>query len=103
MIARSVGRSVDKALGEFYLRIQGRRDGLVANIALERKLAQLFWRLMVHGRAYLQAGLKNMKKSGLNRTMAAAQTGGQIRSATPGQSNLTPLGAWSVQIGRAHV
>ena len=51
VIARSVGRSVDAALGGFYRRLKGRRGGLVANLALARKLAELFWRLMVHGRA----------------------------------------------------
>lgn len=58
VIARSVGRSVDKALGGFYRRLKGRRGGLVANIALARKLAEMYWRLMVHGRAYVEEGLK---------------------------------------------
>jgi transposase len=58
VIARSVGRSVDKALGGFYRRLKGRRGGLVANLALARKIAELFWRLMVHGRAYVEDGLK---------------------------------------------
>ena len=58
VIARSVGRSVDKALGGFYRRLKGRRGGLVANIALARKIAELFWRLMVHGIAYVEQGLK---------------------------------------------
>jgi hypothetical protein len=44
LIARSVGRAVDKALGGFYRRLKGRRGGLVANLALARKLAELFWR-----------------------------------------------------------
>ncbi len=57
VIARSVGRSVDKALGGYYRRIKGRRGGLVANLALARKIAELFWRLMVHGRAYVEEGL----------------------------------------------
>jgi transposase len=59
VIARSVGRSVDKALGGFYRRLKGRRGGLVANLALARKLAELFWRLMVHGISYVEHGLKN--------------------------------------------
>lgn len=62
VIARSVGRSVDKALGGFYRRLKGRRGGLVANLALARKLAELFWRLMVHGRAYVEEGLKTYEK-----------------------------------------
>lgn len=58
VIARSVGRSVDKALGGFYRRLKMRRGGLVANLALARKLAALFWRLMVHGMNYVEEGLK---------------------------------------------
>jgi transposase len=62
VIARSVGRSVDKALGGFYRRLKGRRGGLVANLALARKLAELFWRLMVHGITYVEQGLKNYEQ-----------------------------------------
>lgn len=62
VIARSVGRSVDKALGGFYRRLKGRRGGLVANLALARKLAELFWRLMVHGRSYVEEGLKKYEE-----------------------------------------
>lgn len=62
VIARSVGRSVDKALGGFYRRIKGRRGGLVANLALARKLAELFWRLMVHGITYVEQGLKKYEE-----------------------------------------
>lgn len=62
IIARSVGRSVDKALGGFYRRLKGRRGGLVANLALARKLAELFWRLMVHGKTYVEQGLKKYEE-----------------------------------------
>lgn len=62
VIARSVGRSVDKALGGFYRRLKGRRGGLVANLALARKLAELFWRLMVHGVSYVEQGLKKYEE-----------------------------------------
>src|SRR5882724_9845203 len=62
VIARSVGRSVDKALGGFYRRLKGRRGGLVANLALARKLAELFWRLMVHGIGYVEQGLKKYEE-----------------------------------------
>lgn len=62
VIARSVGRSVDKALGGFYRRLKGRKGGLVANLALARKLAELFWRLMVHGIAYVEQGLKKYEE-----------------------------------------
>ena len=59
VMARSVGRSVDKALGGFYRRLKGRRGGLVANQARARKLAVLFWRLMVHGKDYVEKGLQD--------------------------------------------
>jgi transposase len=62
VIARTVGRSVDKAWGGFYRRGKGRRGGLVANLALARKLAELYWRLMVHGRAYVENGLKKYEE-----------------------------------------
>jgi hypothetical protein len=62
VVARSVGRSVDKALGGFYRRLKGRRGGLVANLALARKLAELFWRLMVHGITYVEEGLKKYEE-----------------------------------------
>jgi len=62
VIARSVGRSVDKALGGFYRRIKGRKGGLVANLALARKLAELFWRLMVHGITYVEKGLRKYEE-----------------------------------------
>jgi hypothetical protein len=63
VIARSVGRSVDKALGGFYRRLKGRRGGLVANVALARKLAELFWRLMVKGQTYVERGLKKYEET----------------------------------------
>jgi hypothetical protein len=62
VIARSVGRSVDKALGGFYRRLKGRRGGLVANLALARKLAEMFWRLMVHGIQYVESGLRKYEE-----------------------------------------
>ena len=62
VVARSVGRSVDKALGGFYRRLKGRRGGLVANLALARKLAELFWRMMVHGITYVERGLKKYEE-----------------------------------------
>jgi transposase len=58
VIARAVGRASDKALGGFYRRLRARRGGLVANLALARKLAQMFWWTMVHGLAYVEHGLK---------------------------------------------
>ena len=62
VIARSVGRTVDKALGGFYRRLRARRGGLIANMALARKLAALYWRAMVHGLAYMEQGLKRYQE-----------------------------------------
>jgi transposase len=62
VIARSVGRGVDKGLGGFYRRLKGRRGGLVANLALARKLAELFYRLMVHGITYVEQGLRKYEE-----------------------------------------
>jgi transposase len=58
MMARSLAQSKNIALGGFYRRMAGRRGGLVANVALARKLAVLFWRVMVKGLEYAEAGLK---------------------------------------------
>ena len=58
VMARSLARSKNIALGGFYRRMAGRRGGLVANMALAHKLAVLFWRVMVKGLNYAEAGLK---------------------------------------------
>ena len=57
LMARSLARSKDIALGGFYRRMAARRGGLIANIALARKLAILFWRVMVKGIDYVEHGL----------------------------------------------
>lgn len=57
-IARSAGNSLDSGLGGAYRRLKARRGGLVANKALARKLAAMFWRVMVHGIEYVEQGLK---------------------------------------------
>jgi transposase len=56
--ARALAQSVDKALGGFYRRLRGRLGGLAANVALARKLAQLFYRLLRYGMEYVEKGLK---------------------------------------------
>jgi transposase len=58
VMARSLARSKDIALGGFYRRMAARRGGLVANKALARKLAVLFWRVMVNGFDYVEQGLE---------------------------------------------
>jgi len=57
--ARSLAQTVDKALGGFYRRLRGRIGGLAANVALARKLALLFYRLLRYGADYVEKGLKD--------------------------------------------
>jgi transposase len=59
VMARSLVRSKDIALGGFYRRMAARRGGLIANMALARKLAAWFWRVMVKGDDYIEKGLAN--------------------------------------------
>ena len=56
--ARSLVNSVDKALGGFYRRLAARKGGLVALKALARKLAELYYRVLRHGLAYAEQGLR---------------------------------------------
>jgi transposase len=57
VLARSLARSTKIALGGFYRRLAARRGGLVANKALARKLAELFWKMMVKGLDFVEQGL----------------------------------------------
>ena len=57
LMARSLVRSKDIALGGFYRRMAARRGGLIATMALARKLAAWFWRVMVKGDEYVEKGL----------------------------------------------
>jgi hypothetical protein len=57
--ARALAQSIDKALGGFYRRLRGRVGGFAANVALARKLAQVFYRLLRYGIEYVEKGLKD--------------------------------------------
>lgn len=57
--ARALAQSVNKALGGFYRRLRGRVGGLAANVALARKLALLFYRLLRYGAEYVEKGLQH--------------------------------------------
>jgi transposase len=57
IMARSLARSKYVALGSFYRRMAARRGGLLANKALARKLAELFWRVMVKGIDFVETGV----------------------------------------------
>lgn len=60
--ARSAGNTLDTAFGGAYRRLKARRGGLVAIKALARKLAAMFWRLMVHGITYVEQGLQKYQE-----------------------------------------
>jgi transposase len=73
VMARSLARSKHVALGGFYRRMAGRKGGLVANVALARKLAVLFWRVMVKGTAYVEQGLAQYEAQVLETKRRALQ------------------------------
>jgi transposase len=62
MMATSLVRSKNIALGAFYRRLAARRGGLLANKALARKLAAWFWRVMVKGDDYVEKGIANYEE-----------------------------------------
>ncbi|MBC9883614.1 IS110 family transposase [Bradyrhizobium sp. INPA01-394B] len=83
VMARSLVRSKHVALGGFYRRLAARRGGLVANKALARKLATLFWRVMVKGLDFVETGVAQYEAKVLetkHRTLRrlARQLGQQI-------------------------
>ena len=63
VMARSLARSKNLALGAFYRRMAARRGGMLANGALARKLAVWFWRLMVHGSTYVEQGITKYEEA----------------------------------------
>lgn len=56
--ARSLARTVDKALGGFFRRLKKAKGGLVAIKAVARKIALLYYRTLKHGLAYVEKGLR---------------------------------------------
>ena len=73
VMARSLARSKHLALGGFYRRMAARKGGLAANVALARKLAVLFWRVMVKGLSYVEAGLARYEAQVLQTKRRALQ------------------------------
>jgi transposase len=57
MLAASLVRSKNIALGAFYRRMAARRGKAVAIKALARKLAVWFWRVMVKGDDFVEQGI----------------------------------------------
>ena len=56
--ARSLARTIDKALGGFFRRLKKAKGGLVATKAVGRKIALLYYRTLKHGLAYVEKGLR---------------------------------------------
>ena len=73
VMGRSLARSKHIALGGYYRRMAGRRGGLVANIALARKLAEWFWRVMVKGVSFVEQGLAQYEQQVLETKRRALQ------------------------------
>jgi transposase len=56
--ARSLARTVNKALGGFFRRLKKTKGGLVATKAVGRKVALLYYRTLKHGLPYVEQGLR---------------------------------------------
>jgi transposase len=100
MLATSLVRSKNIALGAFYRGRAARRGKAVANKALARKLAAWFWRVMVKGDDYIEHGIAHYEaqiRKGEERALRLANELGQHltpidRNATPApQQLLTPM------------
>ena len=80
MIAQSVARSRYLALGGFYRRLSGRYGGKLANVAVARKLAVLFYNGLRYGMRYVEQGLEQYeakyKAQSLKRLQKAASVFG---------------------------
>jgi heme-degrading monooxygenase HmoA len=68
-MARSVGNSKYQALVAFYRRIKSRHGARVANKALARKIAVLYYRLMKYGFDYVEQGLEEYEKKYKERSL----------------------------------
>jgi len=90
VMARSLARSKNIALGGFYRRMAARRGGLVANVALARKLATLFWRVMVKGMDYVEHGLQHYEAKVLQAKHRALQSLAKQLGVSIAPASLTP-------------
>jgi transposase len=88
MLATSLVRSKNIALGAFYRRMAARRGKAVANKALARKLAAWFWRVMVKGDDYVEKGIAQYEEQirrGKERALRrlASELGQQLAPTNP--------------------
>ncbi len=61
-IAQSLIMSKNLAIGEFGRRLRARKGPALAIKAMARKIAQLYWRVMVKGLDYAEAGINKYKE-----------------------------------------
>ena len=62
LMAQSLINSKDIAIGAYGRRIRARKGAPIAIKAMARKLAVLYWRVMVKGIVYAELGVKNYEK-----------------------------------------
>lgn len=62
VIAQGLINSKDVALGSFGRRLRGRKGAQVAIKAMARKLAVLYWRVMVKGLDYAEKGIQQYEE-----------------------------------------
>lgn len=58
MIAQSLINSKNIAIGAFGRRLRGRKGPAIAIKAMARKLAVIYWRMMIKGIDYVEHGVK---------------------------------------------
>lgn len=69
VIAQGLINSKDVAIGSFGRRLRGRKGSPVAIKAMARKLAVLYWRIMVKGLDYAEKGIQNYEEQLMLRKM----------------------------------
>jgi hypothetical protein len=62
VIAQGLINSKDIAIGSFGRRLRGRKGPRIAIKAMARKIAILYWRVMVKGIDYAEKGIKNYEE-----------------------------------------
>jgi transposase len=77
VLAQTAGQAKDSALGSFYRRIRAQRGGLVANKALARKLAELFYDAMTKGMMYVEIGMAKAEQRYREQALKRLQRLGQ--------------------------
>ena len=71
LIAQSIINSKHIALGAFGRRLRARKGPSIANKAVARKLAEQYWRLMVHGKEFVEKGVENYNQQLLESKLKA--------------------------------